>query len=101
MADGDRRAYDPYAPHPRGDLTPMDAESEPYGEPTSLPDAIRDNLATESEAEPTVEPSSGDDLDSMRRVDLLKVADDEEIPAYGNRESLIERIRKARAARQG
>lgn len=83
----DRRSYDPYAPASSGgSAEPSDGEPEPE-EWGPLPDDVHESSGEDVES---------DGLDAMRRVDLLTLAESEGVAAYGNRESLIARIRKHR-----
>lgn len=83
----DRRSHDPFAPHisasgaETSGSEPEREEQEPFSDdPYNSPGGT------------TVD----DGLDGMRRVELMELAEREGVAAYGNRESLIARIRKHR-----
>lgn len=84
----DRRSVDPYAPPPATSTDePTDGESGESGS---------DDASVESGGDVELSGSSDDGLDDMRRMDLLKLAKDEGVGAYGTQADLIARIRKHR-----
>lgn len=90
MSVDDRRAHDPYAPPPVRDGT--DPES-----------AADEAVTGRSEPEPDQPADSGDaptdELDGMRRAELVQLAEREGIASYGNRDALVARIRSKRSER--
>lgn len=89
----DRQSYDPFAP----------PQSSVVHDEHQVPD--ESDQSDQQEAEEPDEASSlyalslpGDNLDSMRRVDLVEIAKSEGIASYGTQAELAARIRKHRQA---
>lgn len=86
----DRRAYDPFAPAPSAMAT-EDAESS-----GSEPEPGEQEPFSDDEHESSGGDVESDGLDDMRRTDLLDLAEEEGVGAYGTKADLIARIRKHR-----
>lgn len=83
----DRRSYDPFAPHASA------SGAEVLG---SEPEREERELFSDDPHDLPGGTTVDDELDGMRRVELLELAEREGVAAYGNREALIARIRKHR-----
>ena len=91
MTETARRSHDPFAPHSRS--TTGGGHPEPVGAPQDEPETGPSEPSGVSSSQ---DETDTDELDDMRRVELLALAESEGVAPYGNKADLIARIRKHR-----